>query len=558
MGIQNLWRAVSPASHTRSLTQFSVSEGFELRRRGEGYLIIGIDASIWMNQAHLSVKNSPGKGTRAGENPATRNLFYRLCRLLKLPVVPIFVFDGAKRPPNKRGVAVKTTKRHWLTLPFQKFIDAFGFSWYTAPGEAEAELAGLNQKEEIDAIISEDSDCLVYGACCVIRMNNVRDDGDRISIFDANAVRTDPDVSLDRSALFLMAILCGGDYHKGLRGCGWKTACQIAQTPLADSLFTAATHLPSKQSLDAFLADWRKSFRILLEQDPDNELSHTFPSLAQNVTNLKFPPVDIVLLYAQPVTSWSTGYSLPDKSSWCLRQPCLSEIGVLCEKYFSWGSSGEFVARAEKTLWPGVAVRYLLSHKQSSDEEALQYITDPPQNTCSIGYLHIPHIFHARLGPGPASTRPEVVGFTVQTFSRNFINETIARLDDETKSLITDAISSSAEKISFWIPESILLSANPGSVKRYKGKRPTAPMYTSILPLSESQRRAPGMAACMESTDYDSIGYNSWPASASEEESIAGSSSSADDLDDDDDDDDGQPIFLGYIDLTTPSPPATM
>ena len=84
-----------------------------------------------MNQAHLAVKNSPGKGTRAGENPAVRNLFYRLCHLLKLPLAPIFVFDGAKRPQNKRGIAVKTTKRHWLTLPFQRFIDAFGFSWYT-------------------------------------------------------------------------------------------------------------------------------------------------------------------------------------------------------------------------------------------------------------------------------------------------------------------------------------------------------------------------------------------------------------------------------------------
>ena len=87
--------------------------------------------SIWMNQAHLAVKNSPGKGTRAGENPAVRNLFYRLGRLLKLPIFPLFIFDGDKRPRNKRGIAVKTTKRHWLTLPFQKLIDAFGFSWYT-------------------------------------------------------------------------------------------------------------------------------------------------------------------------------------------------------------------------------------------------------------------------------------------------------------------------------------------------------------------------------------------------------------------------------------------
>ena len=84
-----------------------------------------------MNQAHLAVKNSPGKGTRAGENPAIRNLFHRLCRILKLPIFPLFIFDGNNRPQTKRGITVKTTKRHWLTLPFQKFIEAFGFSHYT-------------------------------------------------------------------------------------------------------------------------------------------------------------------------------------------------------------------------------------------------------------------------------------------------------------------------------------------------------------------------------------------------------------------------------------------
>lgn len=81
-----------------------------------------------MNQAQLSIKLRRGKGTRAGENPAVRTLFYRLCRLLALPVVPVFVFDGAKRPPKKRGTAVKMAKRRWLTLPFQKFIDALRFS----------------------------------------------------------------------------------------------------------------------------------------------------------------------------------------------------------------------------------------------------------------------------------------------------------------------------------------------------------------------------------------------------------------------------------------------
>ena len=86
--------------------------------------------SIWMNEAQTAISVKPGQGTQAGENPAIRILFYRLCRLLTLPIIPIFVFDGPDRPKVKRGVNVKTGKSHWLSLPFKKFIEVFGYFWY--------------------------------------------------------------------------------------------------------------------------------------------------------------------------------------------------------------------------------------------------------------------------------------------------------------------------------------------------------------------------------------------------------------------------------------------
>lgn len=86
--------------------------------------------SIWMNEAQMAIKVRPGHGTRAGENPALRVLFYRLCRLLTLPIIPVFVFDGPNRPKVKRGINVKMTKPHWLSTPLKKFIEGFGFYWY--------------------------------------------------------------------------------------------------------------------------------------------------------------------------------------------------------------------------------------------------------------------------------------------------------------------------------------------------------------------------------------------------------------------------------------------
>ena len=83
-----------------------------------------------MNEAQIAINFKPGRGTRAGENPALRILFYRLCRLLTLPIIPVFVFDGPDRPKVKRGVNVKTGKSHWLSSLFKKFIETFVFFWY--------------------------------------------------------------------------------------------------------------------------------------------------------------------------------------------------------------------------------------------------------------------------------------------------------------------------------------------------------------------------------------------------------------------------------------------
>jgi holliday junction resolvase YEN1 len=83
-----------------------------------------------MNQAQTAISYLKGPGTQIGENPVLRILFFHLCRLLTLPVIPIFVFDGPDRPAKKRGIRVKK-QPHWLTERFEAFIEAFGFCWYT-------------------------------------------------------------------------------------------------------------------------------------------------------------------------------------------------------------------------------------------------------------------------------------------------------------------------------------------------------------------------------------------------------------------------------------------
>jgi hypothetical protein len=49
-------------------------------------------------------------------------------QLLQLPVLPLFIFDGDRRPKLKRGKAVRGNN-HWITQDMQAMLDAFGFAW---------------------------------------------------------------------------------------------------------------------------------------------------------------------------------------------------------------------------------------------------------------------------------------------------------------------------------------------------------------------------------------------------------------------------------------------
>lgn len=58
---------------------------------------------------------------------------------------------------------------HNLTTGFKKMLDAFGMHWREAEGEAEAELAFLNRSGVIDAVMTDDVDCFLFGAVTVIK-----------------------------------------------------------------------------------------------------------------------------------------------------------------------------------------------------------------------------------------------------------------------------------------------------------------------------------------------------------------------------------------------------
>jgi holliday junction resolvase YEN1 len=117
MGVSGLWDVVRPAGVSHSLTTVAVG-GFTADERMRGFRV-GIDASIWFVHS---------KWGKEGENPELRTIFFRLTRLLKLPFLPLFVFDGPMRPAVKRGKTIDK-QPHWMIEDMKRMIDAFGFEW---------------------------------------------------------------------------------------------------------------------------------------------------------------------------------------------------------------------------------------------------------------------------------------------------------------------------------------------------------------------------------------------------------------------------------------------
>ena len=270
----------------------------------------------------------------------------------------------------------------------KNIIDAFGFEWCVAPGEAEAELAYLNRIGIIDAVLSDDVDNFLFGAIMVIRkcvlsfsfgtlsdlfspsntlsgsrahpVKNAqgKDDGNHVVTYKADAILSDPSVALSRSGTILIGLLSGGDYiPAGLPGCGQKFATGLARAGFGDSLLKAVKEFRGAR-LDAFLDQWRRDIRNELKTNKSGLLPTKKPSLAASLPD-DFPSLPVLMSYADPLTTENLSQKGKRKTPpgvW-RNDPDPMRIASLCELYFEWGVKDVIVHRFRTVLWPGIVCR---------------------------------------------------------------------------------------------------------------------------------------------------------------------------------------------------------
>ncbi|KAG2107686.1 uncharacterized protein F5147DRAFT_696689 [Suillus discolor] len=389
MGVAGLWEVLRPAGQTQSLTHLSVTQGFEANAGGRRGFRIGIDASIWFFHAAYG---------KEGENPELRTLFFRCSRLMSMPLLPLFVFDGPKRPSVKRGKRVGGNA-HWLTTGMKNIIVAFGFEWRTAPGEAEAELAYLNRMGIIDAVLSDDVDNFLFGATMVIRnpsntlsgnrahpVKNAdgRDDGNHVVTYRAADILSHDDICLSQGGCILIGLLSGGDYHQaGVQGCGKLIAAALARCGFGDQLLEAANSL-TREELEKWLDTWRDEVREELRTNKSGLIGSKKPALAKKIPD-DFPNVDILLSYTNPITSETEGK--PTRDITWEQEPDIGKISALCELYFEWGVKDVIIKRFRTVLWPSAVQRILRRGAIEKDEKKRKGLPMSPKKSKTTGKL---------------------------------------------------------------------------------------------------------------------------------------------------------------------------
>ncbi|KAF9238335.1 hypothetical protein BU15DRAFT_88401 [Melanogaster broomeanus] len=364
MGVAGLWEVLRPAGQVRSLTELAVTDGFLANPSQQRGFRVGIDASIWFFHAAYG---------KEGENPELRTLFFRCCRLLQSPLLPLFVFDGPKRPAIKRGKRVGGNT-HWLTQGMKNIIEAFGFEWRMAPGEAEAELAYLNMIGVIDAVLSDDVDNFLFGATMVIRNpsstlsgnrshpvqnSQGRDDGNHVLTYASSSILSTPSVTLSRAGMILIALPLRRRLH--------PRRSSRMRSKIRDRARKSRTRRFPRQSCQgtqrcktgSVLGRMENEVRAELRSNKSGHLPSKKPSLASSLPN-DFPSLPVLLSYVDPVTSETEPPSVRKnrhrRVTW-RNDPDPMRIAALCELYFEWGVTDVIVRRFRTVLWPGVVCR---------------------------------------------------------------------------------------------------------------------------------------------------------------------------------------------------------
>lgn len=413
---------------------------------------VGIDASCWIYKQvyrHGQTKN-----------PELASLHANVNKIFNMAMIPLFVFDGASRPNCKRTKLVRGNA-HWLEEDFKRMLTAYGFQYFMAPGEAEAELAYLNQVGSIDAVWTEDSDVFVFGAARIFRVLTDDRDTFEATIYTSFNISNHTEIGLTHDDLIFVALLAGGDYSSGLPGCGTKTAIQLARTGIGRDLIDAVRRLSSLEASN-FACKWVNRFKAELECNDAKQLLQRYPKLASSMPP-DFPDIDVARLYVRPLTSADSG-GLPSLN-WML--PDLAALARFAEESFVWGHRPGILNHFSATIFPGFALRELIGDTLQRDNQP-----NPFSPLCRI-IDSSRAIVSERRSPTTGHMAELRIAIPVTRYFFDVITESLQGRYGTTEhdAEAVEWMERSADKVRAWVPLTVMQNVYPTLVDAFTAKQ---------------------------------------------------------------------------------------
>jgi hypothetical protein len=168
--------------------------------------------------------------------------------------------------------------------------------------------------------------------------------------------------------------------QNGLKGCGLSTAISLAQEGYGKTLLDGISCNQSTTDVAAFLVAWRKTLIHELQTNQSGSLHKRLPVLAASVP-LNFPDINFINLYLNPVTSEHEQH----KGAVAIiaeQGPDLVRLAQFVEEHFVWGDLAGILKRFSSCVFPGLALRELLSAVRDIDR-GIQ-----PKPLSMIGKIH--------------------------------------------------------------------------------------------------------------------------------------------------------------------------
>lgn len=170
----------------------------------------------------------------------------------------------------------------------QELLRRFGIPYITAPMEAEAQCATLQDLGLVDGIVTDDGDCFLFGGRRVFK-NMFANANKYVECYDMNDLERE--FGLDRAKMIKLALLLGSDYTEGVTGVGPVTAMEI----LAE--------FDTPEGLTQF-RDWWESVQLKSSTEPAESMSDFKKRFKRNATKIflpaNFPQPEVTEAYLHP------------------------------------------------------------------------------------------------------------------------------------------------------------------------------------------------------------------------------------------------------------------